>query len=81
MSDEVNQLPDSPREDPPTLEGTPLVAAPPLVRRETNIMTPEDLDLLRESYSFSPSVQIRIPEEEVDETIASKWPFTRLLSP
>ncbi|GFZ09645.1 hypothetical protein Acr_21g0002440 [Actinidia rufa] len=69
MIDEVNQSPASPMEDPQIPEVSPLVAIHPLVGKKTNVMTPEELDLLRESYSFPPSVQIRLPEEK--ETIAS----------
>ena len=35
-------------------------------------MTPDKVDLLRELYSFPPSIQIRVPEE--DETIPSTRP-------
>ncbi|GFZ03495.1 hypothetical protein Acr_16g0001190 [Actinidia rufa] len=69
MTDEVNQLPSSPREDPSNPEDNSLVTVLPPVERDSNIMTPKELDLLRESYSFPPSVQIRVPKE--DETIAS----------
>ncbi|GFS41581.1 hypothetical protein Acr_00g0075200 [Actinidia rufa] len=61
--DEVIQLLSSLRKDPPSLEGSPSV------ERETNIMTQDELDHLRESHSFPLSVQIK-PYEE-DETIAS----------
>ena len=69
MADKVTQLPSLPKENPPSPKGSPLVATPPPVERETNIMTQDELDLFRESHSFSPSVQIRLPKE--DETIAS----------
>ncbi|GFS41560.1 hypothetical protein Acr_00g0075100 [Actinidia rufa] len=59
------------RKDPPSPESSTLVATPPPVDRETNIMTQDELDRLRESHSSPPNVQIRLPEE--DETIA----FTR----
>ncbi|GFZ19633.1 hypothetical protein Acr_28g0003380 [Actinidia rufa] len=68
MADEVNQLPSSPRENPPSPEASH-VATPVPIERETNIMTQDGLDLLRESYSFPLSVQIRLPEE--DKFIAS----------
>ena len=35
-------------------------------------MTPEELDLLRETYSFPQNVQIRLSEE--NETITSTYP-------
>ncbi|GFZ21900.1 hypothetical protein Acr_29g0010620 [Actinidia rufa] len=55
--------------DPPIPEGNPSVATCPPVERETNIMTQDELDRLRESYSFPPSIQIKLPEE--DETTTS----------
>ena len=61
MTDEVNQISSSPREDPPNPEDTSSVAVLPPIERDTNIRTPKELDLLRESYSFSPNVQIRMP--------------------
>ncbi|GFY85718.1 hypothetical protein Acr_04g0004560 [Actinidia rufa] len=54
MTDEVNQSPDSPREDSPTPEDVPIIIVPPLIEKEINIMTLDELDLLRESYSFPP---------------------------
>ena len=69
MTDEVNQSPESPMEDPSIPEVNPLVAIHPSVEKETNIMSLEELIRLRESYSFPPSVQIRISEEK--ETITS----------
>ena len=69
ITDEVNLSPESPMEDPSIPEVNPLVVIHPSVEKETNIMTPEELTLLRESYSFPQSVQIRIPEE--GETITS----------
>ena len=42
------------------------------MEKEANIMTLEELDLLRETYSFSQSVQIRLSEE--NETITSARP-------
>ena len=64
MTDEVNQSPESPMEDPSIPEVNPLVAIHPSVEKETNIMTPEEMNLLRESYFFPLGVQIRIPEEK-----------------
>ena len=52
MTEEVNQLPSLPREDPPNLEYISSITVLPPVERDTNIMTPEELDLLKESYSF-----------------------------
>ncbi|GFZ18283.1 hypothetical protein Acr_27g0000220 [Actinidia rufa] len=52
-----------------SLEASLLVATPPPIERETNIMTKDKLDLLRESLSFPLRVQIKIPKE--DEIIAS----------
>ena len=51
-------------EDPSIPEVNPLVAIHPSVEKEINIMTPEELILLRESYSFPQSVQIRNPKEK-----------------
>ena len=72
ITDEVNLSPESPMEDPSIPEVNPLIAIHPSVEKETNIMTPEELTLLRESYSFPQSIQIRIPEER--ETIVSTRP-------
>ncbi|GFZ09274.1 hypothetical protein Acr_20g0010820 [Actinidia rufa] len=71
MADEVTQLPSSPTEDPPSPEGRPS-ADPPLIDRETNIMTQSELNCLRESCSFPSSIQIRLPK--ANETIASTRP-------
>ncbi|GFS34419.1 hypothetical protein Acr_00g0033930 [Actinidia rufa] len=57
---------------PLTPKDVPMVAVPPSVEKETNIMTLEELDLLRESYSFPPHLQLRIPEE--GESITSARP-------
>ncbi|PSS08000.1 Platelet-derived growth factor receptor beta like [Actinidia chinensis var. chinensis] len=70
--DEVIQLPFSPKEDPPSPEGSPSVAISSPIEREINIMTQDEQDCLRETHSFPPSIQIRLPEE--DETIASTCP-------
>ncbi|GFS38890.1 extra-large G-protein 1 [Actinidia rufa] len=51
--------------------GEPLIAIP-LSRGETNIMTIEELNALRETYSFPPEVQARLPDE--GETITSTRP-------
>ena len=81
MADEVTQLPFSSREGPPSLEASPSTT-PPQIEKKTNIMTQDELDLLKESHSFPLSVQIRLLE--MDETIASICPsevaFTRLPS-
>ena len=72
MADEVNQLPSSPQENPPSPEASPSVTTPPPTERETNIMTQDELDFLRGSHSFPSSIQIRLPKE--DKTIASIHP-------
>ncbi|GFY81086.1 hypothetical protein Acr_01g0008950 [Actinidia rufa] len=72
MTNEVNQSTDSPREDPLTLEDVPIVTVSPSVEKEVNIMTPNKLDLLRESYSFPSHMQLRILEE--GETMTSTCP-------
>ena len=51
--DEVKQSPKSPMEETPVPEVAPLVTIHPYVEKETNIMTPEELNLLRETYFFS----------------------------
>ena len=58
--------------DPLIPEVNPLIAIHPSMEKETNIMTPNELNLLRESYYFPLSMQIRIPEEK--ETITSARP-------
>ncbi|GFZ08215.1 hypothetical protein Acr_20g0000230 [Actinidia rufa] len=70
MTDEVNQSPSSPMEGSP--EESTLVAVHPSVEEKTNIMTLEELDALRDTYSFSSGVQIRLPDE--GETITSTRP-------
>ncbi|GFY88794.1 hypothetical protein Acr_06g0007340 [Actinidia rufa] len=70
MTDEVNQSPSSPMEGSP--EESPLVAIHPSVEEKTNIMTLEELDALRDTYSFPSGVQIRLPDE--GETITSTRP-------
>ncbi|GFY84531.1 hypothetical protein Acr_03g0013050 [Actinidia rufa] len=69
MADEVTQLPSLPQENPPSPEASPSIATPSPIERETNIMTKNELDLLKESHSFPSSIQIKLPEE--DEIIAS----------
>ena len=59
---EVNLSLESPMEDLSILKVKPLVAIHPSMEKKINIMTPEELTLLRESYSFPQGVQIRIPE-------------------
>ncbi|GFY87361.1 hypothetical protein Acr_05g0010000 [Actinidia rufa] len=54
------------------LETNPLAAIHPFVEEKTNIMTLEELDALRETYSFLSRVQVRLPEEW--ETITSARP-------
>ncbi|GFY93723.1 hypothetical protein Acr_09g0001690 [Actinidia rufa] len=69
MSAEVTQLSSFPREDPPSLEDSPLVDTRPSLERVTNTMTQGELDCLRESCSISAVIQIRLPG--VDKTIMS----------
>ncbi|GFZ10805.1 hypothetical protein Acr_22g0002030 [Actinidia rufa] len=69
MTDEVNQSPSSPMEGSPE---HPLVVIHPSVGEKTNIMTLEELNALRDTYSFSSRVQIRLPDE--GETITSTRP-------
>ncbi|GFS40009.1 hypothetical protein Acr_00g0066180 [Actinidia rufa] len=69
MTDEINQSPSSPMEGSP--EASPLIAIHPSVEEKTNIMTLEELNTLRDTYSFPPGMRIRLPDE--GETIT----FTR----
>ncbi|GFS36166.1 hypothetical protein Acr_00g0044420 [Actinidia rufa] len=61
MTDELNQSPSSPMEGSP--EQSPLIAIHPSVEEKTNIMTLEELNALRDTYSFPSGVQIRLPDE------------------
>ncbi|GFZ21867.1 hypothetical protein Acr_29g0010290 [Actinidia rufa] len=61
MTDEVNQSPSSPMEGSP--EESPLVAVHSSVEEKANIMTLEELDTLRDTYSFLSGMQIRLPDE------------------
>ncbi|GFZ04454.1 hypothetical protein Acr_17g0000260 [Actinidia rufa] len=70
MADEVDQSPSSPIEGSP--EENPLVAIHLSVEEKTNIMTIEELNALRETYSFPPEVRARLPDE--GETITSTRP-------
>ena len=70
MADEVDQSPSSPVEGSP--EENPLIAIHPSVEEKTNIMTIEELNALRETYSFPPEVRARLPDE--GETITSTRP-------
>ncbi|GFZ01720.1 hypothetical protein Acr_15g0003290 [Actinidia rufa] len=70
MADEVDQSPSSPVEGSP--EENPLIAIHPSVEEKTNIMTIEELNALRETYSFPPEVRVRLPDE--GETITSTRP-------
>ena len=72
MTNEMNQYPELPMEDPSIPEVNPLVAIHPSIEKETNIMSLEELILHREFYSFPLGVQIRISEEK--ETITSICP-------
>ncbi|GFS40582.1 hypothetical protein Acr_00g0069410 [Actinidia rufa] len=53
-------------------EESPLVAIHPSVEEKTNIMTLDELNALRDTYSFPFRVQIRLPDE--GETITSTRP-------
>ncbi|GFS39093.1 hypothetical protein Acr_00g0061140 [Actinidia rufa] len=70
MTDETNQSSSLPMEGSP--EESPLIAIHPSVEEKTNIMTLEELNTLRNTYSFSSWVQIRLPDE--GETITSTRP-------
>ncbi|GFZ09876.1 hypothetical protein Acr_21g0004750 [Actinidia rufa] len=63
MSAEVTQLPFSPREDPPSLEGSPSTDTRPSLEKVTNTMAQGELDRLRESYSISDGIQIRLSKD------------------
>ena len=76
MTDDVNQSPSSPPEG--SLHGDSSVHredsemdVSPLTK-EVNVMTQDDLDKLKEKYSFPPRVQTRIPGK--GETILSTRP-------
>ena len=68
ITDEVNMSPSLPKRNFSSSEGSPLEVSLPSLEKE-NIMTLDDLDRLRESYSILPCVQIRI--HEAGETISS----------
>ena len=70
LKGEANQ-PTIPEEHLHSPMGNPLIATL-LINLGTNIMTTDELDSLKESCSFPPNVQIRMPEE--GETIASTCP-------
>ncbi|GFZ13608.1 hypothetical protein Acr_23g0019930 [Actinidia rufa] len=70
MTDEINQSPSSPMEGSP--EESPLIAVHPSVEEKTNIMTLEELNALRDTYSFPSGVQVRLPDE--GEIITSTRP-------
>ncbi|GFS38591.1 hypothetical protein Acr_00g0058480 [Actinidia rufa] len=70
MIDEVNQSPSSPMERSP--EESPMIAIHPSVEEKTNIMTLEELNALRDTYSFPSGVQVRLPDE--GEIITSTRP-------
>ncbi|GFZ06998.1 hypothetical protein Acr_18g0011680 [Actinidia rufa] len=54
------------------LEMNPLAAIHPSMEGKNNIMTLEELDTLKETYSFPSRVRVRLPEE--GETITSAHP-------
>ncbi|GFZ14653.1 hypothetical protein Acr_24g0008430 [Actinidia rufa] len=70
MTDEINQSPSSPMEGSP--EESPLIVVHPSVEEKTNIMTLEELNALRDTYSFPSGVQVRLPDE--GEIITSTRP-------
>ncbi|GFS37317.1 hypothetical protein Acr_00g0051360 [Actinidia rufa] len=70
MTDEINQSPLSHMEDSP--EESPLISIHHSVEEKTNIMILEELNALRDTYSFPSRVQIRLPDE--GETITSTRP-------
>ncbi|GFZ18597.1 hypothetical protein Acr_27g0003360 [Actinidia rufa] len=70
MTDEVNQSPSSPMEGSP--EESLMIVIHPSVKEKTNIMTLEELNALRNTYSFPPGVQVRLPDE--GEIITSTRP-------
>ncbi|GFZ17145.1 hypothetical protein Acr_26g0004150 [Actinidia rufa] len=88
MTDEVNQSPDLPREDPPTPEEVPMVAIPPLVGQDTrggrnyNIYSPRRGVLLRgcfpsrPPFSHSPTIRPRLAvlQGDVQEDPAQRVP-------
>ncbi|GFZ09245.1 hypothetical protein Acr_20g0010530 [Actinidia rufa] len=53
-------------------EANPLIAIHPSIEEKINIMTLEELNALRDIYSFPPGVRIRLPDE--GETITSTRP-------
>ncbi|GFY81287.1 hypothetical protein Acr_01g0010960 [Actinidia rufa] len=53
-------------------EESPLIAVHPSVEEKTNIMTLEELNALRDTYSFPSGVQVRLPDE--GEIITSTRP-------
>ncbi|GFY91216.1 hypothetical protein Acr_07g0014120 [Actinidia rufa] len=61
MTDEVNQSPSSPMEGSP--KENPMISIHPSVEEKTNIMTLEELNALRDTYSFPSGVQVRLPDE------------------
>ena len=62
MFDEVHQL----------LSSSPEMSTISPLENEVNVMTQDDLDLLRSTCSFPDGIQIRIPDE--GETILSDHP-------
>ncbi|GFZ14443.1 hypothetical protein Acr_24g0006330 [Actinidia rufa] len=70
MIDKINQSPSSPMEGSP--EESPLIVVHPSVEEKTNIMTLDELNALRDTYSFPSGVQVRLPDE--GEIITSTRP-------
>ncbi|GFZ19762.1 hypothetical protein Acr_28g0004670 [Actinidia rufa] len=81
MTDEVNQSPSLPMEGSP--EESPMIAIHPSVEEKTNIMTLEELNALRDTYSFPSGVQVRLPDEGeiITSTRPSEVAFYEAASP
>ncbi|GFZ18331.1 hypothetical protein Acr_27g0000700 [Actinidia rufa] len=81
MTDELNQSPSSPMEGSP--EESPLIAIHPSVEEKTNIMTLEELNALRDTYSFPFGVQIRLPDkgENITSTRPGEVAFSKAAFP
>ena len=69
MADKVSIVPSLPRRDFSSSEGSPPGIPLSSLEKEDNIMTPDDLDCLRESCIILSAIQIRLPK--AGETIGS----------
>ena len=69
MTDEVTQLPSSPRKDTPSPEVRPLADDLPSIERETNTISQDEMDHLRELFFFPSNIQIKLLD--VDKTTVS----------